>query len=106
MFCSRRENLWGSLLSCGRLSIGPARLRTRTAPVGNRRAGYHPGYHPAPQAEARAAGKSVPIAFRTTMGMKTKDLPKGASCVFEGACATDHGTKAIVAPLHVYHMEM
>src|SRR5258706_6046607 len=46
------------------------------------------GARPSVPTSGDAARKSVPIAFRTTMGMKTKDLPKGASCVFEGACAT------------------
>jgi hypothetical protein len=35
-----------------------------------------------------AARRSVPIAFRTTMVMKIKDLPAAASFTFEGACAT------------------
>jgi hypothetical protein len=32
-----------------------------------------------------AACRSVPIAFRTTMVMKIKDLPAAASFTFEGA---------------------
>src|SRR5271165_7323518 len=40
------------------------------------------------QGSLDAARTSVPIAFRTTMGMKIKDLPAAASFTFEGACAT------------------
>ena len=37
-----------------------------------------------------AARMSVPIAFRTTMVMKIKDLPAAVSFTFEGACATNY----------------
>jgi hypothetical protein len=40
--CAQRCQLWGSLVSCGRLSIGLTRVPGKTAAVANRRAGCHP----------------------------------------------------------------
>ena len=40
-----RCQLWGRLASCGRLSIGLARLQGNTAAVANRRARCHPAPH-------------------------------------------------------------
>jgi hypothetical protein len=37
--------LWGSLVSCGRLSIGSVRFTGETAAVAYRRAGCHPKCH-------------------------------------------------------------
>jgi hypothetical protein len=40
-----RYQLWGSLVSCGRLPIGLVRFMGKTAAVANRRAGCHPAPH-------------------------------------------------------------
>src|SRR5450759_572751 len=39
------EILWGRLVTCGRLAIGPCRLRGGPAAVTNRRAGCQPAPH-------------------------------------------------------------
>jgi hypothetical protein len=39
------EILWGRLVTCGRLAIGPCRLRSGPAAVTNRRAGCQPAPH-------------------------------------------------------------
>jgi hypothetical protein len=42
---AQRRQLWGSLVSCGRLAIGLVRYPSQTAAVTNRRAGCHPAPH-------------------------------------------------------------
>src|SRR5450759_513450 len=65
------EILWGRLVTCGRLAIGPCRLRSGPAAVTNRRAGCQPAPHwffdpitPPPKHDRLRVGQALPPANR------------------------------------------